>query len=718
MRCLIFCIFIFGYFHLANGQSLRPMEGFEYGPALYSAKHRQLYIFEGVENRPSRIKIVEDRFGKLKKTIVIDSLPQFRVMSTDERFIYFVTRVPLKINKFDLDLESVVSSILVPGHVQDINSLNLVPNREDRLVITWFNEQRAGIALFDQGKWVDAPNTGIFAFHGTAIPNDSTFYATSAINYTFIKGKISAGAIAITDTISGLPNLELDYGIMQEGYYYQPQGYLIDFRRDTPVVSGQLAPTSPLGYNKITSFPASPYVYFIEDLFNAFKVYKITKAGHTLQESWTIPKEPGSSSFTLLIATENDGFFLSNYSRSYLYKRCTPQVPAAAIQEGYSVQACLLKDSTVTLNAAHQVYEYLWSNGASGSALVLNSGASVALQYGDSLGCLAVASPFANVNFYPPRNGPWLDGKSEAFSIQTCARQEVYLTAMESGIQQFEWSNGAMGSTILVNQAGTYRVRSIDATGCPSLWSAPVSIEQLPDTIPAKPVIQTVKGSLNYCEGDIAELYVPAGYNYYIWQGQKTNTPAWKVNSSQWVSVQVGNDPRCLSAYAEPAKLNFYPQPQSSSIQRLGNTLATNNAGETHEWYLNEQLIPDEKGQFLTIVLNGTYKVRTSVDGCFSNFSTAIVVQDLITSDRDLDPVEFTLKVYPNPVQEILHIPVQGLGKHSYLYQLYSMEGSLQQYGFLTSKGLLNVNALPSGAYYLLIKSDQGKFYSARFIKH
>lgn len=718
MRYSFFYLLLMMACQLGKTQSLRPLDGLEYGPALYSARLQQVYVFEGRENRPSRIKILDEKYGRLKKSIPVDSIPSFQVMSTDERFIYFVTLFPLKINKFDLDQEQVVASLPVPAYIQDINGLSIVPGQQERLALTWYNETQAGIALVENGTWIEAKNTGIFSFQGIVLPNDSTFYATTNINHTFIKGQIHTGSITLTDTIEGLPYLSLGQGILHEGYYYLAQGHLLDLRGDKPMMIEQITPSSPLGYHQVTSFSSSPYAYAVEDLFNGFKVYKVRKLDWKLLENWIVPKTSGSSSFTLFIATKNDGFLLSNYSRSYLYKRCTSKAPVPGIKEGYSVQGCVLKDSTATLHASHVVDEYLWSNGATTSSLLVKGPTSLYVQYGDSLGCLGEPSPLANISFPPPRGAPWISDRSEAFSVHICAKQMVYLNASHYDLQHFEWSNGASGITLLVTQGGKYRTRSIDAAGCPSLWSAEVTVEQSADTIPAKPVIQSTKGNFNYCEGEMAELFLPSGYKYYTWQGQITSQTNWKVSAANWVSAQVGNDLRCLSERSEVAKVNFFPKPKLPGIQRLGNTLATNNFGETHEWYFNEQLIPAERGQFLSITQNGSYRVRTLVNGCYSNFSPTISVQDLLTSTRNVSKDSSMLRVYPNPVQAVLQVQTQNLNVQDCTYQLLSPNGALLQSGAFPSNGQLSTNKLPRGFYLLLLKDKQGAAQMARFIKH
>jgi hypothetical protein len=698
-------------------QSLRPLTDLEYGAKLYSAQRNQLYVFEGRENKRSAIKIIDAVYGKVKKNLKTDSIPSLQVMSADERYIYFVTYFPNRISRLDLQSEKLEPILTLPNGIEAVNGLKILPGSSDRLVISWYNESRVGISLIENGKLYSAKDPGIFAFQSILLANDSTFFAVTGINQQLIKGEIRPAYIAISDTIEGLPYLDFGNGMVVDDFYYSPNGYVIDLRPATPVLVDKLVPDPQFFYTQITTYPSSPYLYIVQELINDFKVFKISKTAKKLVESWAVAKSPGSSGFTLFTAISQDGFFLSNYSISYLYKRCSAKTPIPKIREGTNAFACVLKDSTLTLHANDAAYEYLWSSGETTSSLTFKTNASIQLQYGDSLGCLSEPSPITNVFFNPPRQYPWINGKYEPFSIQVCRKQSTLLSAMESGIQEYEWSNGETGIEINASKAGEYRVRSIAPDGCPSLWSFPVTVEQLPDTIPVKPTIKATKGSFNYCTGEIAELYVPSGYLYYIWLGQKTSNPFLRVNYDVGASVQVGNDPRCLSSLSDPAFVKYYPIPQTPVVQRLTNLLATNSFGEKHEWYFNKQLIPGENGQFLTITENGQYSVRTLVNGCYSSYSATITVQDLLTSNRSIQKKIIQILLSPNPVQQVLQVKTNGIAFFNSWYQILGVDGKIFQQGFLPTNGLLKLDEMPQGLYILQIRDEQKHLGIARFIK-
>jgi hypothetical protein len=359
----------------------------------------------------------------------------------------------------------------------------------------------------------------------------------------------------------------------------------------------------------------------------------------------------------------------------------------------------------------------LWATGATTSSLTFKTNSSIQLQYGDSLGCLSELSPFTNVFFTPPRQYPWINGKYEPFSIQVCRKQSTLLSAMESGIQNYEWSNGETGIEINAFKSGEYRVRSIASDGCPSLWSFPVKVEELADTIPVKPTIKATKGSFNYCAGEIAELYAPSGYLYYIWLGQKTSNPFLRVNYDVGANVQVGNDPRCLSSLSDPVFVKYYPIPKTPVVQRLTNLLATNSFGEQHEWYFNKQLIPGEKGQFLNITENGQYRVRTLVNGCYSDYSATITVQDLLTSSRLIQAREVQIFLSPNPAHQVLHVQINGVVSIEHQFQILGVDGQLHQQGRMPTNGMLKLNEMPQGLYILQLRNEQALMGTARFIK-
>ena len=79
---------------------------------------------------------------------------------------------------------------------------------------------------------------------------------------------------------------------------------------------------------------------------------------------------------------------------------------------------------------------------------------------------------------------------------------------------------------------------------------------------------------------------------------------------------------------------------------------------------------------------------------------------------NDEFPMEFMIKAYPNPVQDILIIESQESGLE---YQLINVHGKVISNGFLhSSSEKIDFTSLPSGSYFLHVK----KHKTHKIIKH
>jgi hypothetical protein len=171
-----------------------------------------------------------------------------------------------------------------------------------------------------------------------------------------------------------------------------------------------------------------------------------------------------------------------------------------------------------------------------------------------------------------------------------------------------------------------------------------------------------------------------------------------------------------LSESSDWVNVVFNPTPKQPVIQRIDNLLATNNTGEYHEWYWNNQLISGENSQFLTISQNGEYIVKTTAKGCTSPYSSSIVVQNLVpTAVRN--PALVELSLFPNPVTHTLFLATaqqQFLGTR-YTHQIINLDGKISYRGAL--KNEIDVRELPAGIYLLRIMDGPKIYAQTRFVK-
>lgn len=716
-KVLLF-FFLLLQFGISFAQSLRPITALGYSNGVYSAKKRLYYAFEADYLKPSQIKIIDDAFGKLVKTVKTDSIPYAPVLSSDERFIYFVSQYPHKINRLDLDSYAVETVLVLPDSIGGLQGLQTLPGNPNRFMITWAGPVGSGISLYEGSKLLAISKPAFYANNQLLLQNDSTFFVFTDQQQVLARGRVIQNTIKLLDTFPEWSTNLLGFQVGLIGdTLYSANGQVLKIEKDSLRLIKQIKEGDQFQFGEYLAVDKDlAYWYLVKDEFFNYKITKIGKKDLEIDTIWKLTKPlPNSFDHAYIKLLHEDAFIFSNQFTTHLYRQCTSNVPMAMIKEGAALFACLPNDSIATLNVAHKVPEYLWSTGATTSAVQVSETAIFSVKYGDTTGCLTPPSEATTVYFISPRHHPRVNYTSSSFNVQICRKQSVELFAEDFNVQSYEWSNGATTSNIRVTESGTFRVRSIDNSGCPSIWSFPIVVEQIPDTIPQKPVIQSTKGTFSFCTGEVAELFLPPGYNYYLWQGQKTSSPTWRLSAPGSISVRVGNDPRCLSEWANPVEVKFYPVPKQPVIQRIGAILATSNADETHTWYRNNQELQGETGQFLTITQNGEYLVRTRANGCVSPFSSGFIVQDLVTATRDRQNPKAVISIFPNPADQWLSVQAEG----SFLqgnYQIVGLDGKVLQDGILVAPERIQLDRLPSGIYVLNF-FNRHSFQSVRFIK-
>jgi len=143
-------------------------------------------------------------------------------------------------------------------------------------------------------------------------------------------------------------------------------------------------------------------------------------------------------------------------------------------------------------------------------------------------------------------------------------------------------------------------------------------------------------------------------------------------------------------------------------IQNAGN-LSTSANGSL-QWFLNGQPIAGATGVSFTPVLSGPYTVTVTSGGC-SATSSAFVVVSIVSLEESIG-----LKLYPNPVQDVLHFHSDVAGNT--FTELFDLRGmSLLNESHSTQDFNLEINRLPTGMYILKIKNEKG-FQSIRITKN
>ena len=141
---------------------------------------------------------------------------------------------------------------------------------------------------------------------------------------------------------------------------------------------------------------------------------------------------------------------------------------------------------------------YHWSTGSMQNSISVSQNGTYTVTATSAENCSATADFTLTVNSLPNVS---IDGVNHF-----CQDTSTVLTV--SGASTYVWSNGATGSTNIVNTAGTYTVTGTDANGCTNTDSIVVSTDTLPNIV--------ISGNTSFC-ADSSTTLTASGADAYKW---------------------------------------------------------------------------------------------------------------------------------------------------------------------------------------------------------
>lgn len=240
---------------------------------------------------------------------------------------------------------------------------------------------------------------------------------------------------------------------------------------------------------------------------------------------------------------------------------------------------------------------YSWSTGDDLPAIEVTTAGPVSVTVTDQFGCRGRAT--INVDtFSAPR--PTFDNP-DFF----CAGDSLRIRLQETYVG-YDWSTGAMGSMIAVDQPGAYRVTVTDAEGCQG--EGLINVDEIENP---QPVIQ---GEDRLCPGEETTLSLANTYSSYQWSTGST-APQIRVDRPDDYSVTVTDAFGCRGN----GQLNLIPL--SAPVVRISGldaicageeaTLIANAGFRAYDWSTGE------RSQAITVQQPGDYGVTvTDENGC------------------------------------------------------------------------------------------------------
>jgi len=658
-------------------------------------------------NNGNSMCVIDPYFGTIDTCYFIGSEPTVMAASDDGAFIYVGLRGAPMVIKFNVLTRQVDAEIYLgaslssPFYAEDIEVLPGNPNSIVVALQNQWNSQHEGVVVFD--GTVQRPNTSQNHTGSNSIAfaaNGRLFgYNNFTSEFGFRELVIDADGVSELAVYTGLINR---YFVTIEGHQnriYATDGRVINVNAATPSLAGNMA--LDLGTEAVLEVsPDSNIIYFIvSSTGTSYKFERFNKTTFSKISSENLTGITGK--VKSLINWGTNGKLAFNTDKAVVIMRnCTSSLTNPPTFLPSITGVCF--GDLATLRASSGFEHYFWSNGATGQTMTTSQAGQYFFQVADSTGCLGPRSNNILVNIDYPPSTPWISGNS---IVGICRGGSTTLNAGGVGAN-YQWSNGATGTSISVNQPGQYRVRAVTSGGCAGSYSLPVTVQLLPDTIPPRPVV-AIAGDTTFCNGESVVLTAPAGYHSYMWSNSAT-TSSINVSNTGAYTVRVVDSTGCVSEASTPVSINVYPIPWQPFIQANGNLLFSS-TWFGNQWFLNGERIPGATDRQYLATTSGFYSVQVTSGGCvspMSNLFNYFVVSVPEVSEND------AIRLFPNPAQNEVFI-------HSIWFDdtvcdliIYNLAGAKMQAlkcSFVSGIAQFEIKALPAGVYWVQIIGRGGE---------
>ncbi|MFM9052040.1 MAG: PKD domain-containing protein, partial [Bacteroidota bacterium] len=350
--------------------------------------------------------------------------------------------------------------------------------------------------------------------------------------------------------------------------------------------------------------------------------------------------------------------------------------------------------NAVVSNGTAGNYSYQWSNGAITPSTSVGPGTHVVSV--TSGGCTSVDT----VIVYPPTPPP-----IAAFQFNSpCLGSPVLFvnnSTSNSGVMQFNWDFGGVGTSSLANpsytfsSAGSYNVTLTvtDLNGCTSTLTRTVAVQPSP--------LVNISPPVSICAGQNTALSATGGTSYLWTPGNLTGSSINVAPSqSQVYQVIVSNASGCTSTSSVTVTVNPLPNPSvtTSPVNCAGSSNGSATvqlAGGTPPY--SYQWSNGSTNSSLTGLAPGTYSVQvTDAAGCSASVSSSIS-----------SPLPLNLSI--TGISPLCFGGTTGTAS-------VSVSGGTAGYTYLWSPGAyssVSVDQLPAGNYTVVVADNNGCTASA-----
>jgi len=366
-------------------------------------------------------------------------------------------------------------------------------------------------------------------------------------------------------------------------------------------------------------------------------------------------------------------------------------VPALTVTSVSSTSIC--QGESVTLQAGGGFSSYAWSNGATNQNLIATTVGSYSVTGTTSDGCTATsAAQTVTVNAAPVATIT-----NNGVSV-LCSGDSTTLTA-PSGMSSYLWSDGSTSQSLSVTSSGNYSVTVTNANGC--VATSPTTVITA-SQITAPTV--TSNGALEFCDGGIVSLAVPAGYSSFMWNNGSGFSQIMATTSGDYYT-QVINADGC-SAYSDTVSVTVFPTPPTPSISYTANdTLMISSEPTGNQWYFNGTIMQGETNDTLRPLNYGNYSVRVvDSNSCEGDMSAMQFYNSIGLEESLVDRI----KLYPNPTSGAVTLELGAVNVAS--IRIYDARGRLlEALSQCSGNCRIELGMFEDGLYQLVILTEEGK---------
>ena len=282
-------------------------------------------------------------------------------------------------------------------------------------------------------------------------------------------------------------------------------------------------------------------------------------------------------------------------------------------------------DQSITLTSSYAEGNR-WNINTSDRSITVNTSGEYSVSVTDNNGCVATSDAIrVQVNPLPA-----VPTVTALRPTTFCDRD--YTVLQSSSSHDYRWNTGSTQRELEVRSSGDYFLSVLDANGCQSAKSAPVSIVVNP--LPARPSIEAL-GATTFCADKTLTLRATEAKGY-LWSNGALSREI-TTNQTDSYRVWVKNEYGCVSDASNVVEVQALPLPNAPTILISGPTAFCKGDSVKLTASDNGVLIwsTGATGKTIAVGTTGNYSVQIQgSNGCYSAFSPPVRLEAKPTPEQ------------------------------------------------------------------------------------